>query len=64
MIRILFTVFVCVMILSACWPWMAKIGVGRLPGDVRLRMFGREYMFPFASSVVLSLVGRMLVRML
>jgi hypothetical protein len=64
MLRWLVTVFVSVMMLSACWPWLARIGVGRLPGDVRLRVFGRELMFPFASSVVLTIVAGMLARFL
>jgi hypothetical protein len=64
MIRWVITTFVAVMILSACWPWLQKIGVGRLPGDLRFRLFGREYMFPFASSLVLSLIGSAVIRML
>jgi hypothetical protein len=64
MIRWLVTTFVAVMILSACWPWLSKIGVGRLPGDLRFCVFGREYMFPFTSSIVLSLIGTALIRWL
>jgi hypothetical protein len=64
MIRWLLTTFVAVMILSACWPWLGKIGIGRLPGDVRLRLLGREYMLPFASSVVVSLLLTMIARSL
>ncbi|MBI5792750.1 MAG: DUF2905 domain-containing protein [Rhodocyclales bacterium] len=30
---------------------------GRLPGDLRFRLRGREYSFPFASVVVFSLVA-------
>jgi hypothetical protein len=64
MIRWLITTFVAVMILSACWPWMRKIGIGRMPGDVNLRLFGREYSFPFMSSLVLSMLLSFLVRAL
>ncbi len=64
MIRWLITTFVAVMILSACWPWMRKIGVGRMPGDVNIRVFGREYSFPFMSSLVISMALSFLVRAL
>ncbi|MGI4984392.1 MAG: DUF2905 domain-containing protein [Janthinobacterium lividum] len=64
MIRWLVTTFVTVMILSACWPWMGRIGIGRLPGDLRFRLFGRDYMFPFTSSILITLIGTALVRWL
>lgn len=64
MIRWLVTIFVSTMILSACWPWLSKIGVGRLPGDLRFRFAGRDYMFPFMSSLVITMVGATLIRWL
>ncbi|MGI4815354.1 MAG: DUF2905 domain-containing protein [Janthinobacterium lividum] len=64
MLRWLFTTFIAVTVLSACWPWLNRFGVGRLPGDIRLRLFGREYLFPFATSVIASLLVMLLVRLL
>jgi Protein of unknown function (DUF2905) len=43
--------------------WLRKIGLGRLPGDFQLKLFGREVYVPLASSVVLSVLG-MLIGML
>ncbi len=37
--------------------WLERIGLGRLPGDFKLRWFGREVHVPLASSVVLSLIA-------
>lgn len=37
-------------------PLLRKLGLGRLPGDVRFVRNGREYNFPFASSLLLSAV--------
>jgi hypothetical protein len=42
MIRWLLTTFVALAVLSACWPWLRKLGIGRMPGDVTVRLFGRE----------------------
>jgi Protein of unknown function (DUF2905) len=40
--------------------WLAKIGLGRLPGDFRFRAGGREWFVPFASSVVLTVLMALL----
>jgi hypothetical protein len=37
--------------------WMAKIGLGRLPGDFRFRLGGREWFVPLTSSVVLTMLA-------
>jgi hypothetical protein len=42
---------------------LQRIGLGRLPGDLDLRIGGRQVYVPLASSVLLSLVA-MLVGML
>jgi hypothetical protein len=36
--------------------WMAKIGLGRLPGDFSFRLRGRVWHVPLASSIVLSVL--------
>jgi hypothetical protein len=40
--------------------WLAKIGLGRLPGDLRFRAGGREWFVPFASSVVLTILAALI----
>ena len=37
--------------------WLARIGLGRLPGDFTLRVSGGEWFVPLASSLLLSLVA-------
>jgi hypothetical protein len=37
--------------------WLERIGLGRLPGDFSLRLRGREYYVPLASSLLLSLLA-------
>lgn len=37
--------------------WLLKIGLGRLPGDFRFRLFGKEWFLPIASSLLLGLVA-------
>ena len=35
-------------------PLLRRLGLGRLPGDIRVVRNGREYNFPFASTLLLS----------
>jgi len=57
MIRWLIVVFIALLLFSALRPWLDKIGLGRLPGDFRWRMFGRDFHVPLASSVLLALIA-------
>lgn len=54
--RWLLTLFIALLVLSALQPWLRKIGIGRLPGDLNFRIGGRDYSFPFASTVLISLL--------
>lgn len=56
MFRWFLSIFVALMLFSALLPWLHKLGVGRLPGDVRFRVFGKQFFLPFASTVLLSLL--------
>lgn len=64
MIRWLIVVFLALVIFSWFAPWLHKLGLGRLPGDLRLRVFGRELFVPLASSIVLSLLAAAIARFL
>lgn len=56
MFRWLLTIFLALVVFSAMLPWLEKLGVGRLPGDLRFSMFGKTFFLPFASTIVASLV--------
>ena len=64
MIRWLVVVFLALILFSGLRPWLEKFGLGRLPGDFRFRLFGREWFVPFASSVVLSLLALLIMKLL
>ena len=38
------------------WPWLAKLGLGRLPGDIRVETEGGGFYFPIVTSLVISIV--------
>jgi hypothetical protein len=64
MIRWVLTVFVALVVFSALLPWLEKLGVGRLPGDVRFSLFGIKIFLPFASTILLTTVIFLLARFL
>ncbi len=64
MIRWTLTIFLALVIFSALLPWLEKLGVGRLPGDVRFTLFGKKFFLPFASTILLSLVTFAIARLI
>lgn len=62
MIRWLLVVFLALVLFSGLHPWLLKLGLGRLPGNFRFRLFGRDWFIPLASSLVLSMLAMVLVR--
>jgi len=62
MFRWLLVIFLALMVINALTPWVRKVGVGKLPGDLRFKLFGREFFLPFTSTVLLSLVAAALAR--
>jgi hypothetical protein len=62
MIRWLIVIFLALLLVNGLHAWLERIGLGRLPGDFRFRLFGREFFLPVASTVVLSLVAALIAR--
>lgn len=62
--RFVITLFVALIVLAALQPWLQKLGVGRLPGDLRFRLGKREILLPFASTLLLTvlvfLIGKLI----
>ena len=56
MFRWLLVVFLALLLINIVTPWLQKLGFGRLPGDIRFRLFGREIFIPLTSTIILSLV--------
>ena len=50
MFRWLIVVFLALLLIQGITPWLQKLGFGRLPGDLRFRLFGREIFLPLTTS--------------
>jgi hypothetical protein len=57
-------IFLAVIVFSTLLPWLEKLGIGRLPGDLRFRLFGRNFSLPFASTILLSTVVFLVAKLL
>jgi hypothetical protein len=56
MIRWIVVVFLALMLISWFSPVLQKLGFGKLPGDIRFKLFGREMFIPLTSTILLSMV--------
>jgi hypothetical protein len=65
MLKYVLALFLAVFVLGCLRPgWASRLGLGRLPGDLRVRLKGREYFFPFATTLLLSLLLGLVARVL
>ncbi len=56
MSRWLITVGVILILLGLIWPWLSKLGLGRLPGDIVIERDNVRIYFPITTSILISLV--------
>jgi hypothetical protein len=57
MIRWMIVIFLTLVFISALTPWLNKLGFGKLPGDLRFKLFGKERYIPLTTTIVLSLIA-------
>lgn len=43
------------------WPWLSKLGLGRLPGDIRVESESGGFYFPIVTCLVISIVLSLLL---
>jgi hypothetical protein len=60
--RWLLVVFLVLMLVNSLTPWFQKLGFGRLPGDLRFRLFGRDFFLPITSTLLLSMLAAAIAR--
>lgn len=56
MTRWLITVGVILIVAGLVWPWLAKLGLGKLPGDIVIEREGFRFYFPITTMVLISVV--------
>lgn len=56
MARFLITLGAVLLVAGLLWPYLARLGLGRLPGDIAFSRGNTTFYFPIVTSLVLSLV--------
>ena len=64
MIRWVLVIFLALMLISWFTPLLHRLGFGRLPGDFRFRLFGREWFLPVTTTLILSGLASLVSRLL
>ena len=64
MLRWLLVILLALMLISWLQPFLAKLGFGKLPGDFRFRLFGREWFIPLTSTLLLSAVASLVAKLI
>ena len=50
-----------ILVVGLAWPWLARMGLGRLPGDIRIERDGFTFFFPLATGLIVSVVLSLLL---
>ena len=56
MARTLVLAGLALVVLGMLWPLIGRLGLGRLPGDIRIRGEHGAFYFPVTSCILVSLV--------
>lgn len=54
--RVLIGIGVILIIIGLLWPWLQKLGLGRLPGDIVIEHDNVRLYLPITTSILISLL--------
>jgi hypothetical protein len=58
--RVLILIGVAIMVIGLLWPWLSKLGLGRLPGDIVVQREGFSFYFPIVTCLIISVIASLL----
>jgi hypothetical protein len=47
---------IALVMIGLAWPWIAKLGLGRLPGDIRIETESGGFYFPITTCLIISVL--------
>jgi hypothetical protein len=59
--RLLIVAGALLLVVGLAWPWLSRLGLGRLPGDIRVETENGLFYFPITSGLLVSAVLSLLV---
>lgn len=64
MSRTLIVLGLILVALGLLWPWLTRLGLGRLPGDIAIERGNWRLYFPISTSILVSIVLSVLITVL
>jgi hypothetical protein len=64
LLKWLLTTLLAVLVLGAFTPWVQRLRLRRMPGDIEVQRGSRRYVFAFGSTLLLTLVAALIFWML
>lgn len=59
--RFLITLGILLILAGIFWPWLQRMGIGHLPGDIVVEREGFRFYFPIVTSILLSLALTLII---
>ena len=56
MSRVLIAIGLVLVVAGLLWPWLARLGLGRLPGDIVIQREGFTFYAPIVTGLIVSIV--------
>jgi hypothetical protein len=50
-----------ILVIGLLWPWLSKLPLGRLPGDIVVEREGFRFYLPLTTGILLSLVVSLVI---
>ena len=54
--RVLIIIGAVLLVAGLAWPWLSRLGLGRLPGDIHIETDTGGFYFPIVTCLVISVV--------
>jgi Protein of unknown function (DUF2905) len=54
--RVLIGLGLIILLVGITWPWLSRLGLGRLPGDIVVERENFHFYFPLATSIIVSII--------
>jgi hypothetical protein len=59
--RFLILTGIVLVVAGLTWPWLSRLPLGRLPGDIHIVREGFSFHFPLTTSILVSLLLTLLI---
>ena len=59
--RALIFIGIALVLIGLAWPWVSKLGLGRLPGDIRIETESGGFYFPIVTCLIVSVALSLVV---